>query len=150
MTPPEPINQLISPVQDIFSAPVSSDTLLIPVIEEQLSVGKQTVETGRVLITKTVQENQETVVLPTIREEVEVERIPINTFVDQIPDTRQEGDTTIYSVVEEVAVVQKRIRLVEEIRVTRRQRESSESQTIGLRQEFVTVEHIPTNSGRSV
>lgn len=112
------------------SNPVNADPVLVPIqsssvemltiprIEEQLQVGKQTLETGRVSLTKTVHETEETVAIPLLREEYTVERMTFHEYVDEVPATRQEGETTIYSVVNEVLVVQKRLLLVEEIRVT--------------------------------
>lgn len=124
--------------------------LRIPVIEEQLQVSKQTVETGRVRLVKTVHETEETVDLPLLREEVAVERVPFEQYVDDVPPTRQEGNTTIYPVVKEVLVVQKRLVLVEEIRVTRQQTQVQDTQTVRLRREEITVERTPNDPERSV
>jgi len=63
-------------------------------------------------------------------DEVAVERVPINQIVDQVPDTRQEGDVLIVPVVEEVLVVQKRLLLKEEVRIQRRRNEVREPRRI--------------------
>jgi len=42
-------------------------------------------------------------------ERVEVERIPIGRVVDAMPPVREQGNTTILSVVEEVVVVERRL-----------------------------------------
>jgi hypothetical protein len=55
-----------------------------------------------------------------LEEAVNVERVPVNRFIEQPVETRQEGDVTIVPVMEEVLVVQRRLMLKEEIRITRR------------------------------
>jgi hypothetical protein len=55
-----------------------------------------------------------------LEEAVNVERVPVNRFIDEPAETRQEGDVTIVPVMEEVLVVQRRLMLKEEIRITRR------------------------------
>jgi stress response protein YsnF len=50
---------------------------------------------------------------------VEVTRERLDREIDAVPETRVEGDTTIIPVVEEVMVVEKRLVLVEEIRIAR-------------------------------
>ncbi|SFE96649.1 YsnF/AvaK domain-containing protein [Spirosoma endophyticum] len=125
----------------------STERVTIPRIEEQLQVGKQTLETGRVRLTKTVHETREAVAIPLLREAYTVERLALHEYVDEVPVTRQEGETTIYSVVNEVLVVQKRLLLVKEIRVTKQQIRHEETQTVQLRREEITVERtaaIPT------
>jgi len=116
---------------------------VIPVSVEELDVLKRTVETGRVRITKRVQEREEVVDEPLLREEVEVERVPVNRFVEGPVTVRQEGDTTIVPLVEEVLVLEKRVMLKEELRITRRRVEEHHPQQVTLRTEEATVERLP-------
>ena len=125
-------------------------TVLIPVIEEQLQVSKKVVETGRVKLIKTVEETDETVTIPLLSNEFSIERVPVGQYVDDVPATRREGDTTIYPVVKEVLVTQKRLLLVEEVRVTEHQLEVNETQTVRLRREEVTIERTSANPERLV
>lgn len=55
-------------------------------------------------------------------EDVSIERVPIDEVVDEAPGVRQEGNVTIIPVVEEFLVVQKKLRVKEEIRVTKTKR----------------------------
>jgi len=126
----------------------TTDTLVVPVIAEHLQVGKQLVETGRVRIVKTVREEQQTVDLPLDQETIDVQRVAINQPVDAVPAVRQEGDTTIYPVLEEILVVEKRLMLVEEIRVTKRRETVSRPQQITVRREEVTVERMTPDAER--
>ena len=120
----------------------------IPVIEEQIQVGKQVVETGRLLITKTIREEEQQVDLPLLQEEFSVERVPINQYVDTPPATRVEGDTTIYPVLKEVLVIEKKLVLIEEVRITKRQQITHDSQSIILRKEEITVDRIASQPER--
>lgn len=118
--------------------------LVIPVIEETATVTREVVETGRVRLTKTVAEHTETVPLDLRHEEVHVEHVPINQFLpdDQpAPAARYEGDTYIVPVLREVLV--KRLLLVEELHVSKRQVATTEPQVITLRSEAIQVERLP-------
>ncbi|WMJ74967.1 DUF2382 domain-containing protein [Cytophagaceae bacterium ABcell3] len=111
----------------------------IPVIEEQVKVEKETKETGSVHIYKHVTEKEVEVDVPVVNEELEVERVEVNQFVDEPPPAiRNEGNTTVISVLKEVVV--KRTVLVEEVRVTRKKTTSANQQKVTLRKEEVEVE----------
>jgi len=119
----------------------------VPVVAEQLKVGREAVETGRVRVTKLVREDKTVVDEPTFTEEVVVERVPIGRFVETAPAPRQEGDTTVYPVLEEVLVVERRLRLKEEVRITKRKSETRDRQTVTLRSEDVKIDRIPPRTG---
>ena len=122
------------------------DRTVIPVIEEQLVVDKRTVEKGRVRISKRVRETDETVNIPLIQENVQVERVPINQYVaEPPPPVRYEGNVMIIPVLREVVVVEKRLVLVEELRVTKNKTQTNETQKVRLRKEEVNVRRV---SGR--
>ena len=124
-----------------------AETLVVPVVEETLAIQKQAVETGRVRVHKTVTERQEEVDIPLLREEVAVERVPVNRIVAEAPAVRTEGDTLIVPLLEEELVVEKRLVLKEELRITRRRTETHEPRQVTLRREEATVERIPTGEG---
>jgi uncharacterized protein (TIGR02271 family) len=123
-----------------------TDTAVIPVVAEELQVRRRAVETGRVRLRKLVREEQEVVDQPTLHEEVTVERVPINQFVEHAPAPRQEGDTVVFPVLEEVLVVQRRLMLKEEVRVTKRVTETREPEAVTLRSEEVKIERIQDRS----
>jgi stress response protein YsnF len=78
---------------------------------------------------------------PVVVEKLDIERIPINQYVDSAPPAvRYEGDVMIVPILEEVVVVEKRLRLVEELRITKRQEHTQVSQPVVLRKEEVTVD----------
>ena len=122
--------------------------LVIPVIEEKVKVGKTVVESGRVRIIKTVDEHEELVTLPLTEEEVVVVRKPVDKYIETPPSIRHEGETTIYPVIKEVLVVEKKLLLIEEIHVTKNHRTTIASETINLRTESISVEREKTEEGR--
>jgi len=115
---------------------------VIPVIQEQATIKKRVIETGKVHIAKRVNEYEEVVDIPQIHEEVRVEHVPVNQFVDQAPEVRTEGETTIIPVLEERAVVEKRLFLVEELHVRKERKESHHPQTVKVLKEEVEVQRL--------
>lgn len=115
--------------------------IVVPLVEEELRVGKQTVETGRVRVHKTVHEREAVVDEPLLHEDVVVTRVPVNAPVSGPVAARQEGDTLIVPLLEEVLVVEKRLVVREELRITRRRTEVRQPRTVQLRSEEATVEH---------
>ena len=113
---------------------------VLKLIEERLVVGSRVEETGVVRVRKEVIEHPETVRLETICETVEVTRIPMDRIVDGPIHVRQEGDTTVVSVIEERLVVERRLVLVEEVRLTRRRETVAEERTFMLKKEEAFVE----------
>jgi uncharacterized protein (TIGR02271 family) len=117
--------------------------LVIPVIHEELEIGKRRVETGAgVRVQKSAREEEQVVDLPLVHEEVEVRRVPVGREVDAPVAVRHVGDTIIVPVMEEVLVVRKQLRLVEELHIRRTRREHHAPQTVVLRKEEATVERL--------
>ena len=115
---------------------------VVSVVEETAVVYKERVVTDRVRLNKRVHEDQEVLDIPVQTETLEVRRVPVDRFVEAAPGIRHEGDTTVYPVVEEVLVVEKRLRLVEEVRVTQRRATRHVREDVVLRREEITVEHM--------
>ena len=117
-----------------------ADEAVVPVVEETAVVRKERVVTETVRLRKRVREEEEVLDVPVQTEAIEVERVPVGRWLDAPAEVRREGDTTVYPVVEEVLVVEKRLRLVEEVRVTRRQETRRVQERVGLRREEIVVE----------
>ena len=116
------------------------ETSVIPLTTEELVVGTRERATGKVRV-RTVVETQEAWVDELLaREEVEIERRPIGRLVDEAPAVRQEGDLVIVPVLEEVLVVEKRLRLAEEIVLRRVRREERRREPVVLRRGRAVVE----------
>jgi len=119
---------------------VSDVVATVPVIEETLEVSRQVHETGSVHVHKQVHVRTEHVEVPLHSEDVEITRVPVNRVVEGPVPVRHEGDTTIYPVLEEVLVLEKRLVLREELHLRVRRSERVETHDIELRSEEVTTE----------
>ncbi|WP_174292541.1 YsnF/AvaK domain-containing protein [Sphingomonas bacterium] len=91
----------------------------IPLYEEQIDIAKVEAVTDRLHVTMHVDERAVLVEDTVERGELTIERIAVDRAVIHAPEPRQEGDTLIVSVVEERLVVEKRLFVIEELRVTR-------------------------------
>lgn len=120
----------------------ATEETVIPVLQEEVQVDKRKIETAKVRIKTTVEERQETIDLPLLHEEVEVRRVPLNRPVDGPIATRQEGDTLIVPLLEEVLVVQKQLLLREEVHISKKRTEQHHPEQVTLRSEQVSVERI--------
>jgi uncharacterized protein (TIGR02271 family) len=123
------------------------DQTVIPVMREELHVNKRRVETDSgVRIVKKVEEREALVDEPLAKDHVDVQRLAINRPIDAPLPIRYEGDTMVVPVFEEVLVVEKRLILKEEIRITRRRSEFRDPQHVTLREEVAAVERIEQTS----
>src|SRR4051812_35690803 len=84
------------------SAGISDATVAVPVVQEQLLVGKRVEEAGRVRIRKVIREEEQVIDEPLTREEVTVERRPVERVAQGPQEPRTEGDSTIIPIVREV------------------------------------------------
>ncbi|WP_430246166.1 YsnF/AvaK domain-containing protein [Neorhizobium sp. DAR64861/K0K2] len=118
------------------------DDQKIQLVEESVSVDKERVLTGRVRVSTSSSEVEELARATLAGTHVEVTRERIDREIDAVPQTRVEGDTTIIPVVEEIMVVEKRLVLVEEIRMRQIATSEDVSLPVTLRKQTATVERI--------
>lgn len=119
----------------------------IPVIEERARVHKRAVERDVVKISTAVIENERVITEALRQEQVTITRVPVDREVDEIPAVRQEGDVFVISVVEERAVLVKRLVLVEEVRIHRRTTEQVVDVPVVERSMQVSVERQSSPDG---
>ena len=118
----------------------AGETEKIPVIREFAHIEKRAVESGRVVVHKTTVERDETVEAMLLREDLQVERVAVGRIVTETPASRQEGDTLIVPIMEEVLVTEKRLMLKEELRIRTVRSEQAVTETVRLREEQVTID----------
>ena len=118
----------------------SDREIVFPVVAEVVEVERKSVPRERVTLRTSVSTHEEVVDVSRTREDLEVSRVPIGRVVEAASSPRQEGDTLIVPVYEEVIVVEKRLLLREEVHVKRVRSEEHAPQTVTLRKEEVTVE----------
>jgi uncharacterized protein (TIGR02271 family) len=144
--------QLLKPNEDgsfLLTAPISDlvndragDGDVIPVIQEELDVGKQAVESGRIRVSKRIETTESVIDEPLLQQGYDIQRTQLNRIVDDVPEPRYDGDTLVLPILEEVLVVEKRLILREEIRITRTREEVRDPQTHTVRREYVDVERL--------
>lgn len=118
-----------------------SDTFstTIPLAEEELTAHTRETEKGRVVIRKRVETVPHETSVDVSHEDVEIDRVSVDREIDDVPAVRHEDDTIVVPVVEEMLVVEKRLRLVEEVRVTKRRVTQAQPIREDLRREVVDV-----------
>jgi uncharacterized protein (TIGR02271 family) len=124
------------------------DTIRVPVFEEELVVGKQREEMGRVHLHKDVVQEQQTVSVNLRHEEVTVERVPItgqtsqadlqNAFQDQVIEVPVMG---------EEAIVGKQMHQTEEVRLHKDATQVHEQVGGTVRKERVVVDGVEEQHG---
>ena len=119
-----------------------SQQVVIPIVAEGLVVEKVEHDTGGVRATKSVRERVQVVDEPLLREEVTVERRAVNQVLAAPAQPRQEGDTLIIPVMEEILVVEKRLLLKEEIHIHKRRKQVHDPRRFVVRSEEVTLEQL--------
>lgn len=115
---------------------------VIPLIDEELHVGKRSHVTGKIRVRSVVDEVQELARATLNEEHVEVTRVPIGRDVEVRPEIRTEGDVTIVPVLEEILVVETRLVLKEELHVRRVVTQDEVEVPITLRKQRGVVERV--------
>ena len=116
----------------------------IPVVEEAAHVIKRAIETDRVRVSTVVEERRAILDAELTREELQIDRRPMELEVAEAPLPREEDGCLIISVVEERAVVEKRLFVVEEVRIRTRAYDESVQLPTTLRATRAIVERLPS------
>ncbi|HEV2079919.1 MAG TPA: DUF2382 domain-containing protein [Allosphingosinicella sp.] len=122
---------------------------VLPLVEENLAIHRRTVETGIVRVRTVLQEHEEVAKADIFRHQVSVEHVPINREIDHIPTPWEDGDVLVVPVVEEVLVVEKRLILREELRITRKREVDHVEQPVSLRSMQALVERHEVSGDKS-
>ena len=115
---------------------------VVPLHAETLEVARLARETGRVRVSTVTQVHERIVDEMLAEEHAHVKRVAIGRVVEAVPGVRQEGDTTVIPVVEEVLVVERRLFLKQEIHVTRVRTMSRHQETVPLREQEAIVTRV--------
>ena len=113
---------------------------IVPLHAEEISVTRKLVERGTVRV-RTITTTHDVLVDEVLTDEtVCIDRVAVGQFVDVMPQPREDGDTTIIPVVEEVITVTRRLFLKEEVRVKRVTTARRHLETVTLRREDAVIE----------
>lgn len=123
--------------------------LVIPLARERLKIGRRRVDVARVLIRTTTQIDPVVVDELLKKDDVRIQRTPVGRFIDRPAAPRYDRDVLVIPVMEEVVVVTKRLRLVEEVRIHRGVVSRRHRETVPLRRQRVEIDRRPAR-GMSV
>ena len=115
--------------------------LWVPLIAEEATIDKREVVADRVRVSTATDFREELAVEELERSVLRVERIAVERQVEAPPPPREEGDTTVISLVEERLVVEKRLFVVEEVRVTLDRTREAVAIPVTLRATRAVIEH---------
>jgi stress response protein YsnF len=118
----------------------TSEVQTIPIVTEEAQIGTRARTTATVSVRTRTDEREEEVAEVLTRESVDVERVRVDRIVDAPAAIRQEGDTTIVPLHEEVLVVEKRLMVTEELHLTKRAEDRRETRRVSLRSERAEIE----------
>jgi stress response protein YsnF len=125
------------------------DPATLQVVEERAVVRKRKRTTGRVRVRTIIHRDEAVIDQPLGTEQVAVERVLLDRWVETPIPVRQEGDTTIVTLHEEVVVVEKRLKATEEVRLTaKRSTRSAAPERVTLRREEAVVERLDVAGDR--
>ena len=126
------------------------NTTVLPIVEEELQVGKRRIESERIQVRTVTDYAEELVRRELTGEHLEVERVPIDLLIEpglDLPRVRTDGNVTIFPVLEEVVVLEKRLRLKEEVRITKRVTTETTETPITVRKQRAIVERLNSEGG---
>ena len=114
------------------------DEVVVRLHAEEVSVAKKRVVTGQVKVEAITRENEQLVEELLEQDHVEIGRTAISKQVDKAPEVREEGDTLIIPILEEIVVVERRLVLKEEVRIRRvREKQPYRERVVVRKQEAV-------------
>jgi len=120
-------------------ADLDPGAIVIPLLAEEASVTRRIVAGATVRVAMVTREHEQVVDEALRHERVEIERVPIGRTVDAVPPAREEGDTTIMPVVEEIVVVERRLVLKEKIRIRRVRSTEHHRESVVLRMQDAVI-----------
>jgi uncharacterized protein (TIGR02271 family) len=123
--------------------PSEPDEIVVPLHEEGVSVAKQRIATGRWRISTVTRQDEVQVDEPLAQETIEVERTAVNKPVERMPSVREEGDTLIVPVVEEILVLERRLILKEEVRIRRIRKTGRHVERVKIRKQEAMITKLP-------
>lgn len=129
---------------DLVFADLGTDgPVVLAEAEEHVHARTKTRETGRVRARVVTETRDEPIDATGWRETVDVERVPVGRVVDAPQGVRDEDGVVVIPVYEEVLVVERRLVLREEVRLTTRREPVPGPASVPLRRQHVEIDRLP-------
>ena len=113
--------------------------LMVPLHTEDLAVSRREVTGDTARVDVVTHDRDQQIDKELTHQHIEIERVPIGRLTDVVPPVRQDGDTTIMSVVEEILVVERRLILKEEVHIRRVRSTARHRETVVLRDQDAVI-----------
>jgi|SRR5208282_430105 len=123
-----------------------ADETVVPLLAEEVAVSKQVVETGRVQVARVTHQREQLIDELLAHETVEIERTPVGRHIDAMPAVREEDDTIVVPIVEEMLVIERRLFLKEEVRIRRVRSTERHQESVTLRHQEAVVTRLPVEA----
>ena len=140
----------MSTPEDRHATETAASEGVVELVEEQAVIGVRERLVGRTRVATRTETRTEDVALTLASRDVEVTRVPVGRDLapgEAVPETREEGDVTILPVLEEVVVVETRLRLVEEVHIRRRTTTEDVVVPVTLRRQVAEIEREALDPG---
>ncbi len=128
----------LPPIGDKNEPEVRDEAIHLDLHAEELIVSRHRVDTI-VKVSRTTKLVEKTINELLSDSQVVVERVPVGIVVDVMPPVREEGDTTVFPVVEEILVTERRLFLREEVHVRKVNATRQHVEAATLREQSVAV-----------
>ncbi len=134
--------QPTTPAQALGGERVDAERIVVPLVDEHLEVRKHWVQSGEVVVRRTVQTSQQTIPVELQYEEVQVDRVPVNRPLAEGEQTQPwwDGEVMVVPVIEEEIVVSKRLVVREEVRISKRKSVRQETVSDSIRNQQVYID----------
>ena len=129
-----------------MSIPHRSGDLNISLQSEEVTVSRHEVAGDTVRIGTVTREHDHHINESLTHTRVDIERVPVGRLIESVPPIRDEGDTTVLSVVEEVIVIERRLIPKEEVRIRRVLVAERYQDIVAARHQDVTINRIEAPS----
>ena len=122
-----------------------AEDVVVPLYAEDVIVARRSVA-GDTVRVRTVTREREHLINETVTHgTVAVERVQIGRYVETVPEIREEEETIIVPVVEEVIFVEKKLFLKEEVHLRRERRSEPFQELVTLRQQAAVITRVGAN-----
>ena len=117
--------------------------IVLPLYEEAVTVSRRVVPKNRARVSTVTHQRQQLVDELLQHENIEIDRISIGRPIEAIPAVREEDDTIIVPVVEEVLTVQRTLILKEEVRIRKVRTDERYQESVTLRRQDAGITRLP-------
>jgi len=124
--------------------------IVVPIVEEELSVGKRQIQRGGARVHTSVTERPVTEAVTLREEKVSVERHPVDRAVSGNEASFGQTADVVVTTTEEVPVVSKQARVVEEVVVGKTETDRTETVRDTVRRTDVEVEDVSTDMNKRI